>query len=483
MATVHFGRLVGAVGFSRTVAIKRLHAAVAEDPEFVSMFVDEARVAARVRHPNVVPTLDVVATQGELFLVLEYVHGETLAQVLRRLARTGESIPLPIVTAIFSGVLHGLHAAHEARSERGEPLEIVHRDVSPQNILIGVDGAPRVLDFGVAKAVGRVQTTRAGQFKGKLAYMAPEQLVAGQATRQSDIYAVAVCLWEALTGARLFEGEMDGAVLHKILAAKPPPPSARAPGVPAALDAIVLRGLAADPSARFATAREMASAIEEALPMAVPAVVGAWTERVAAESLAQRAATLAEIDRASSAADAATAPARPPKTAPKAESDPPSLWATPSQPRTQFASMFETEPQRVPRGRAALVIGGVGLVAAALAAITIAGVRTFGANATPGAASVAAAQAPPPSPSPAPPPSPSPSPSPPPSASSAHDDHPSVAGTPAAVLGTAHPSRPPAPPRAEPAKRPPPPPPAPPKSPSPPPPAPPKSPIMFTSPG
>src|SRR5689334_7609894 len=209
MATVHFGRLIGPVGFSRTVAIKRLHPQFAKDPEFVSMFLDEARIAARVRHPNVVPTLDVVATEGEMFLVMDYVQGESLSRLTRGLRARDSRIPPDIAVTILAGALHGLHAAHEAKDEQGQPLEIVHRDVSPQNILIGTDGVPRVLDFGVAKAAGRLQTTREGQIKGKISYMAPEQLHGGRVTRQTDIYAAAVLLWETLTGQRLYEGDNE----------------------------------------------------------------------------------------------------------------------------------------------------------------------------------------------------------------------------------------------------------------------------------
>jgi serine/threonine protein kinase len=188
MATVHFGRLSGPAGFSRTVAIKRLHPQYAKDPEFVSMFLDEARLAARIRHPNVVTTLDVVTTGAEIFLVMEYVQGESLSRLLRAVRPMMTPADTRIVATIVSGVLHGLHAAHEARDEQGQPLRIVHRDVSPQNVLVGTDGVPRVLDFGVAKAAGRVQTTREGQLKGKLAYMAPEQ-VRGEVTRVTDVYS------------------------------------------------------------------------------------------------------------------------------------------------------------------------------------------------------------------------------------------------------------------------------------------------------
>src|SRR5579859_759387 len=207
MATVHFGRQSGAAGFSRTVAIKRLHPNLAKDPEFVAMFLDEARLVARIRHPNVVPTLDVVATEGEVFVVMEYVHGESLAKIRSAMLKAGRVADPRIVSAIMSSVLHGLHAAHEAKSEIGQPLNIVHRDVSPQNVLVGIEGTARVLDFGVAKAIGRVQTTREGQIKGKLAYMPPEQLHGGRVTRQADVYAAAVVTWETLTGARLFAGE------------------------------------------------------------------------------------------------------------------------------------------------------------------------------------------------------------------------------------------------------------------------------------
>src|SRR5450631_2428742 len=140
MATVHFGRLLGPVGFSRTVAIKRLHPQYAKDPEFVSMFLDEARLAARIQHPNVCATLDVVATQGELFLVMEYLQGETLSRMIRAVRNRGELIDPRIGVGVIAQVLHGLHAAHEAKTERGEALNIVHRDISPQNVLVGRDG-------------------------------------------------------------------------------------------------------------------------------------------------------------------------------------------------------------------------------------------------------------------------------------------------------------------------------------------------------
>jgi serine/threonine protein kinase len=299
MATVHFGRLHGSVGFSRTVAIKRLHKQYARDPEFVSMFLDEARLAARIRHPNVVPTLDVVAEEGELFVVMEYIHGESLSRLVKEEVKNGRRIPPRIVGALLSGTLQGLHAAHEARDERGQPLNIVHRDVSPQNILVGLDGTSRVLDFGVAKAAGRIHTTKQGQIKGKLPYMAPEQLSSDMAiTRLVDVYAASVCLWEALTGLRLFSGENEAVVLAKVLQAEVHPPSRYVPEIPPALDEVVMYGLARDPDSRYQTARDMALAIEQVMGgVASAAEISDWMERVAGEVLAARGNMVAAVEQ------------------------------------------------------------------------------------------------------------------------------------------------------------------------------------------
>ncbi|MBW2523690.1 MAG: serine/threonine protein kinase, partial [Deltaproteobacteria bacterium] len=217
MASVHIGRLIGPAGFSRTVAIKRMHPHIAKEPEFVAMFVDEARMAARISHPNVVPTLDVVQSGKELLLVMEYVQGASLAHLLRHGRRLGLVNEPRLIVPILVGVLRGLHAAHEAKSAMGEPMHLVHRDVSPHNIMVGVDGVPRVFDFGVAKARGRLRTTQDGKVKGKLAYMAPEQLAGEAVDRRSDIYAAGVVLWEGLAGRRLFEGDTDAQIYAQVL--------------------------------------------------------------------------------------------------------------------------------------------------------------------------------------------------------------------------------------------------------------------------
>ncbi|MBX3214105.1 MAG: serine/threonine protein kinase [Labilithrix sp.] len=299
MATVHFGRLSGPVGFSRTVAIKRLHPHYAKDPEFVTMFLDEARLCGRIRHPNVVPTLDVVTTQGEIFIVMEYVAGEALSKLMKAAASKNVLMPPRVAATIMSSVLHGLHAAHQTKDEHGRELGIVHRDVSPQNILVGGDGTARVLDFGVAKAAGRMQTTRDGQLKGKIAYMPPEQLSGAPVNRQVDIYAASVVLWEALTGRRLFDGETEAIVLARAIEGCIDPPSTHNAFLEPAIDAVVLRGLARDPEMRFGTAREMALAIEQTVGLASPSEVGEWVEMVAGEELHRRAMTIAEIEVAS----------------------------------------------------------------------------------------------------------------------------------------------------------------------------------------
>lgn len=287
MASVYLGRMSGSAGFSRFVAIKRLHPELATDRDFVGMLVDEARLAAQIRHTNVIDTLDLVVSDGAFSLVLEYIDGDSLSALVRAAKNAGEKVPQDIALAIVHGVLRGLDAAHEARGTDGHPLGVVHRDVSPQNVLVGIDGVPRVIDFGVAKAVGKLEATKPGEVRGKFAYMAPEQLLAKPITRQVDVYAAGVVLWELLTGRRLFKAEDERAVCAAVLRGAIEKPSTVNAAVPAELDEIVAKATALDVGVRYLTAREMLGDLERHA-RASDEEVGAWVRRLTIEKRAQR---------------------------------------------------------------------------------------------------------------------------------------------------------------------------------------------------
>ena len=294
MATVYLARQRGRAGFARTVAIKRMHPHFSEQHDFKALFIDEARLAARITHPNVVQTLDVVEDTAELFIVMEYVRGLPLSQ-LQKLADLGHGIPVDVACSIAVGALHGLHAAHEAKDEAGRPLGIVHRDVSPQNLLVGVDGVARLIDFGVAKAVSQLHTTREGELRGKLAYMAPEQIRGGVADRQTDVFSAAVVLWQTLAGRRLFVGNNDGELIYRLLEAQVVPPSTHRQGVPAELDRIVMKGLSRDRNVRYASALDMVHDLEESVAIASQRTVAAWVQDVGHEVLKERSAILNDL--------------------------------------------------------------------------------------------------------------------------------------------------------------------------------------------
>jgi hypothetical protein len=296
MATVHFGRLEGAHGFARAVAIKRLLPHIHENRDLAKRFFDEARLTARVRHANVVQTLDVELVGDEGLVIMEFVLGETLGRLLQAACQSDEPPPAPIVSSIVSGALHGLHAAHQAKSEQGEPLGIVHRDVSPQNILVGADGVARILDFGIAKATAQTSVTPGGQLKGKAAYMAPELLRGQAVTLRADVFAAAIVLWESLVGRRLFLDDTEAKTLSNVLLMPVAPPSAFVPGLAEELDQVVLRGLERDPTRRFDSARDMAVALEHAAPPASTEEVAEWVERFAHDALIARAALLFEVE-------------------------------------------------------------------------------------------------------------------------------------------------------------------------------------------
>jgi serine/threonine-protein kinase len=383
MATVYIGRLLGPVGFSRTVAIKRLHAQFASDPEFVSMFLDEARLAARIQHPNVVSTLDVVATMGELFLVMEYVRGEAVSALLRRLATLHEAMPPRVAAAIASGVLQGLHAAHTATDEAGHPLAIVHRDISPQNVLLGADGTPRVLDFGVAKAENRLHSTRGGEIKGKLMYMPPEQLEGHAVDRTADIYATGLLLAEMLTGQKMFQKSEDMAAIARIMRNDIVVPSQVSPALEA-WDAIVRRATARAPADRYASARAMAIDVERVVGVASPVEIADLVERLAGDTIKVRSKLIAEIESHSGAPEfdqvalaqelARSSPsgAALPESAPRgAEPDPTQVEA--SSPSRLSHAVSVVEPRRPGRRIAPVAVVAGSLVLAIGGAFAIIG--------------------------------------------------------------------------------------------------------------
>jgi eukaryotic-like serine/threonine-protein kinase len=264
MAGVYVARAQGVAGFERLVAVKVLHPHLAHEDEFISMFLDEARLAARIRHPNVVATLDISDTQGDgFFIVMDYIEGDHLGALLQRAARQGQRLPAGVVSRVVIDALQGLAAAHNLTDEHGDPLNLVHRDVSPHNVMVGVDGISRLTDFGVAKAEVRLTSTREGQFKGKLAYMAPEQASTGNADQRSDLFSMGIILWESLTGRRLFRGENNAETLHKVLQSEIPPPSSLWPELEP-FDAVVLQALDRDSDKRFQTAEDFAEAVEQA---------------------------------------------------------------------------------------------------------------------------------------------------------------------------------------------------------------------------
>jgi serine/threonine protein kinase len=265
MATVFLARLSGVGGFQRFVAIKRLHPHLAREPEFIEMFLEEARLAARIHHPNVVPILEIGQSDQGYYIVMEYVEGDTLGRLLARSAQTGVRLPVKVGLRVVIDMLAGLDAAHELKDDDGNPFGVVHRDISPQNVLVGVDGSARLSDFGVARATSKLSTTRTGQLKGKLAYMAPEQAKGHKdVDRRADIFASGIVLWEVLACRRLFKGDGEADTLNRVMNEPIPPVRSAAPTIPASLEAVVAKALERDRNKRYATAAEFADSLERA---------------------------------------------------------------------------------------------------------------------------------------------------------------------------------------------------------------------------
>jgi serine/threonine-protein kinase len=381
MATVHLARLTSVEGFSRVVAIKRMHRHLLENAELKQMFLAEARLAARVRHPNVVPILDVLSHEGELLIVLEYVHGESLHALMRAATARGATMPRAIACTIAVAALQGLHAAHEAKDEHGRPLELVHRDVSPQNILVGDDGVTRVLDFGVAKAIQAKVQTDPGVLKGKFSYIAPEVIQGAKATRRADVFSTATVIWELLTGKKLFAGTTEQERLVKIVKGGYPRPSDIGVEVPAELEAVVMKGLAPDPAERYGAALDMAIELERHAELASQRVVGEWVARYARGTLEHRADLIQAIETSSVGRTSFSPPSLVPLPAAGSAPPSPSLRAAPHRSGIQ-------ERGHASRGRALLwVAAGAGITLVVAIALTLLASRSREGAASPSSSS------------------------------------------------------------------------------------------------
>jgi serine/threonine-protein kinase len=265
MASVHLARMDGPGGFQKWVAIKKIHPHLVEDESFVQMFLDEARVAARISHPNVATVFDLGKHEDTYWIAMEYLHGEPLREVMRRTEELGTAMPPEIACRVIADAAEGLHAAHELLGKNGEKLGLVHRDVTPHNLFVTYDGVTKVVDFGIAKFSSRMSHTRAGTLKGKLAYMSPEQVHGEGIDRRTDIFALGVVLWELTTGQRLFRMESDLDTLAKVQECNVPRPSTLIRGYPVDLEKIVMKALAKNRGERFRTARELSRALQSLL--------------------------------------------------------------------------------------------------------------------------------------------------------------------------------------------------------------------------
>lgn len=299
MAMVWAARLRGTRGFQKVVAIKTMLPKLSDESQFEQMFLDEASLASQVRHPYVVEILDLGEQDGVLFLVMEWIDGMPLNQLMKA-AKAAGGMPLPVAVRIVMQACAGLHAAHELKDGKGQLVGLVHRDVSPQNILVTYDGVTKVVDFGVAKATAAGGgTTSAGQIKGKVGYMAPEQIEGESIDRRSDIFAIGIVLYALTTGKHPFRRESDAATMYNICSPQPVlPPRKFIPDYPEALERVILRSLAKSPDDRYETATAMLRDLDHALPASERANtdedVARFVRKLLGEKLEERRATLSD---------------------------------------------------------------------------------------------------------------------------------------------------------------------------------------------
>ena len=301
MAAVWAARMKGSRGFQKVVAIKTMLPDLSDDENFEAMFHDEARLIARIRHPHIVEMVDLGDEDGMLYIVMEWVDGDTLFTLNRR-AKSRGGIPLPLLLRIASDACAGLHAAHELRDDSGKPLGLVHRDVSPQNVMISEGGIVKIVDFGVAKAAGRMHETRvAGLMKGKVPYLSPEQLAGEKVDRRSDIFSFGIVLYAMVSGRHPFRAQEDSKTIENISTRAPVPLSELAPDTHPELEAIILKALEKDPADRWQTCAEMQRALDQLLGSMGTTVtdgdVAAFLHDVLGDLIEERRAALKEAIR------------------------------------------------------------------------------------------------------------------------------------------------------------------------------------------
>ena len=262
MAELFLARAVGIEGFERYVVLKRIMPEHARNHHFVTMFLDEARLAAQLHHPSIAQVFDIGRINDSYFFTMEYVHGENVRDVLQRVAALRRQIPIEVTLTVIAGAAAGLHYAHDKRGINRQPLGIVHRDVSPSNLMVTYEGAVKVVDFGIAKAADRMTETRSGAIKGKVAYMSPEQCTGQAVDRRSDVFALGIVLYEMATMTRLFKFATDFETMTRIVNHPVPAPTSRRPELPAELEQIILKALAPQPDDRYQSAGALLEAIE-----------------------------------------------------------------------------------------------------------------------------------------------------------------------------------------------------------------------------
>ncbi len=354
MAEILLGRLTGPSGFERAVVIKRIHPHLALSVDFREMFLDEARIAARIHHPNVAQVHELGQDGDELFLVMEYVAGESCSGLQRRALVRKQPLPAALALHIVAEACAGLHAAHELVGTDGEPLSLIHRDISPENILVAYDGSAKLLDFGVAKAANRIAQTEAGVVKGKFAYMSPEQSRGEALDRRSDIFSLGVVLYELLAARRLFRRENQPATLKALWSLDIVPPSTHDATLPPEVDEVCLRALSRDPVGRFPSAAEMRAALLTAArglqgPAAAEQALAAYMAELFDDRIAAKKAMLRHVSHGSDVTEV-----------PAAEAD--SGVELPTVEGASLPARVETPP---PGGRRRAAFGVAAVVAAA----------------------------------------------------------------------------------------------------------------------